>query len=77
MTIQMNGLPHLFYILYKSLVLGYYCSRKHSFYFNNKNSNFVPISLLVTLEVVKFMQAIFIEYDVRIFDIQTDTPTKV
>ena len=31
-------------------------------------TNFVPISLLVTLEVVKFWQAIFISWDWTIFD---------
>lgn len=31
-------------------------------------SNFVPISLVVTLEVVKFIQAQFIQWDVMIFD---------
>jgi magnesium-transporting ATPase (P-type) len=30
--------------------------------------NFVPISLLVTLEVVKFLQAMFMTYDVLMYD---------
>lgn len=32
------------------------------------HSNFVPISLLVTLEVVKFFQAQFISNDTTMFD---------
>ena len=32
-------------------------------------SNFVPISLLVTLELVKFLQAMFISYDADMYDI--------
>jgi len=35
----------------------------YSFY-----SNFVPISLLVTLEMVKFFQGSFMQYDVEMFD---------
>lgn len=31
-------------------------------------SNFVPISLLVTLEMVKFFQGSFMECDLHIFD---------
>ena len=31
-------------------------------------SNFVPISLLVTLEIVHFFHAIFMGYDVMMFD---------
>lgn len=31
--------------------------------------NFVPISLLVTLELVKFLQAMFISYDADMYDI--------
>ena len=30
--------------------------------------NFVPISLLVTLEVVKFLQAMFIQWEYRMYD---------
>lgn len=30
-------------------------------------SNYVPISLIVTLEVVKFLQAIFISWDIEIY----------
>jgi phospholipid-transporting ATPase len=40
-------------------------------------TNFVPISLIVTLEVVKFLQAIFISWDLDIYHEPTDTPTKV
>jgi len=37
-------------------------------------NNLVPISLIVTLEVVKFIQAYFINYDVDMYDASTDTP---
>jgi phospholipid-transporting ATPase len=37
-------------------------------------TNFVPISLMVTLEVVKFMQGIFIAWDIKIYYEPTDTP---
>lgn len=40
-------------------------------------TNTVPISLMVTLEVVKFIQAIFISWDWRIYDVKKDMPTKV
>jgi phospholipid-transporting ATPase len=40
-------------------------------------TNFVPISLLVTLEMVKFIQAIFIALDLKIYHEPTDTPAKV
>ncbi len=40
-------------------------------------SNFVPISLIVTLEIVKFIQAIFIQWDIMIFDRARHLPTKV
>ena len=40
-------------------------------------TNFVPISLMVTLEVVKFCQAIFIQWDADIYDHDKDMPTKV
>jgi len=40
-------------------------------------TNMVPISLMVTLEVVKFFQAFFITWDYRIYDIDKDMPTKV
>ena len=43
----------------------------------NIYSNFVPISLIVTLEMVKFFQAMFIQYDISIYDIPRDLPTKV
>lgn len=36
--------------------------------FLNRYSNFVPISLLVTLELVKFFQAMFISYDANMYD---------
>jgi hypothetical protein len=31
-------------------------------------TNFVPISMLVSLEVIKFWQAIFMEFDILMFD---------
>mmetsp|Transcript_8609 Transcript_8609/g.8566 ORF Transcript_8609/g.8566 Transcript_8609/m.8566 type:complete len:281 (+) Transcript_8609:947-1789(+) len=40
-------------------------------------TNFVPISLLVTLEMVKFCQAIFISWDLKLYYEPTDTPAKV
>jgi len=40
-------------------------------------TNMVPISLMVTLEVVKFLQAFFITWDHRIYDLEKDMPTKV
>ncbi|OMJ88057.1 hypothetical protein SteCoe_10131 [Stentor coeruleus] len=40
-------------------------------------SNFVPISLLVTLEMVKFIQAIFIAWDLDLYFEETDMPAGV
>lgn len=40
-------------------------------------TNFVPISLIVTLEVVKFIQAIFFSWDLQIYYEPSDTPTRV
>ena len=40
-------------------------------------SNFVPISLIVTLEIVKFIQAAFIQWDIMIFDKERHLATKV
>eukprot|EP00357_Protocruzia_adherens_P031663 CAMPEP_0115028812 /NCGR_PEP_ID=MMETSP0216-20121206/36574_1 /TAXON_ID=223996 /ORGANISM="Protocruzia adherens, Strain Boccale" /LENGTH=1250 /DNA_ID=CAMNT_0002405169 /DNA_START=45 /DNA_END=3797 /DNA_ORIENTATION=- len=40
-------------------------------------ANFVPISLIVTLEVVKFIQAIFIVWDEEVCDKPRDLPAKV
>jgi magnesium-transporting ATPase (P-type) len=39
-----------------------------SIIFNNLFRNFVPISLLLTLEIVKLFQAIFISWDHSMFD---------
>lgn len=39
--------------------------------------NFVSISLLVTLEMVKFAQAYFIQEDYLLFDVNKDMPAKV
>ena len=40
-------------------------------------ANLVPISLLVTIELVKFAQAYFIAWDAGIFSVEKDMPTKV
>ena len=40
-------------------------------------SNFVPISLIVTLEIVKFIQAQFIQWDIMIYDNDRYLATKV
>ena len=37
----------------------------------------VPISLLVTVEIVKFWQAMYIGWDISIYDTEKDMPTKV
>uniref|UniRef100_A0A8C6VNT6 Phospholipid-transporting ATPase n=1 Tax=Naja naja TaxID=35670 RepID=A0A8C6VNT6_NAJNA len=37
-------------------------------------NNLIPISLLVTLEVVKFTQALFINWDIDMYYTETDTP---
>ena len=39
--------------------------------------NLVPISLIVTMEVVKFLQAQFISWDANIYCMAIDMPTKV
>jgi hypothetical protein len=38
--------------------------------------NFVAISLLVSLEMVKFVQGIFIEWDAYMFDVEKGLPAK-
>lgn len=38
-------------------------------------NNLIPISLQVTLEIVRFIQAIFIQWDQEMYDEKTDTPT--
>ena len=40
-------------------------------------NNIVPISLLVTLEMVKYIQGMFISWDIEMYDTQQRTPTKV
>jgi phospholipid-transporting ATPase len=40
-------------------------------------TNFVPISLIVTLEMVKFFQAFFISWDLELYWAGTDTPASV
>ena len=40
-------------------------------------TNFVPISLLVTLELIKFIQAQFIAWDVNLFCTKTMNPSFV
>lgn len=37
-------------------------------------NNLIPISLQVTLEVVRFMQAIFINMDIKMYHAESDTP---
>ncbi|XP_007495297.2 phospholipid-transporting ATPase IB isoform X1 [Monodelphis domestica] len=37
-------------------------------------NNLIPISLLVTLEVVKFIQALFINWDLDMYYVENDTP---
>ena len=39
--------------------------------------NFVPISLLVTLESINVTQGLFISWDVDIYDAERDLPTRV
>lgn len=39
--------------------------------------NFVPISLLVTLEMINFIQAKFIAWDITIYEESYDLPCKV
>ena len=39
--------------------------------------NFVPISLLVTLEMINFIQAFFITNDIMIYDVDRNLPAKV
>ena len=41
------------------------------------NTNFVPISLLVTMETIKFFQAMFMEWDIDMFDRETSIGCKV
>ena len=40
-------------------------------------TNMVPISLLVSVEIVKFFQALFIGWDINIYDTERDMPTRV
>lgn len=40
-------------------------------------TNLVPISLLVTLEMIKYIQGMFISWDISIYDQTTSTPAKV
>ena len=40
-------------------------------------TNMVPISLLVSLELVKYWQALFITWDINLYDTQRDQPTVV
>ena len=40
-------------------------------------TNMVPISLLVSLELVKYWQALFISWDINLYDTQRDQPTLV
>lgn len=40
-------------------------------------TNFVPISLLLTMEMVKYIQGMFIGWDINIFCKETNTPAHV
>ena len=40
-------------------------------------TNMIPISLLVTVEIVKFAQSMFIGWDISIYDMERDMPTRV
>jgi phospholipid-transporting ATPase len=40
-------------------------------------ANFIPISLLVTLELVKFFQGMFMEWEYRMYHEQEDQPAEV
>ena len=40
-------------------------------------TNFVPISLLVTLETIKFFQAMFMRFDTDMYDVERDMGAKV
>lgn len=40
-------------------------------------TNIVPISLIVTLEMVKYMQAFFISWDYKLYAQEIDMPAKV
>eukprot|EP00347_Sterkiella_histriomuscorum_P010576 403375747 len=40
-------------------------------------TNFIPISLLVTLELVKFFQAAFMQWEVEMYDVDQDIPASV
>ncbi len=40
-------------------------------------TNLVPISLLVTMEMIKFIQGIFISWDIEIYDTEKNQPTLV
>lgn len=40
-------------------------------------ANLVPISLIVSMELVKFFQAQFIQWDISVYDVERDLPCKV
>lgn len=40
-------------------------------------ANLVPISLIVSMELVKFFQAQFIQWDITVYDEERDLPCKV
>jgi phospholipid-transporting ATPase len=40
-------------------------------------TNLVPISLLVTMEMIKYIQGMFISWDINIYDVEKDIPTFV
>ena len=63
MNKSFDDMAFLFLIIFLSWVLTF--------------TNFVPISLIVTLEMVKFFQAFFISWDLDIYCAATDIPTSV
>ena len=40
-------------------------------------TNFVPISMMVTLETVRFAQGYFMQSDYKMYDLDKDMPVKV
>lgn len=40
-------------------------------------TNLVPISLLVTMEMIKFIQGMFISWDINLYDLEKDIPAHV
>ncbi|XP_054754666.1 probable phospholipid-transporting ATPase IA isoform X2 [Lytechinus pictus] len=64
---------------HKDWYLGFEDKTPNSFFFNFLTfiilyNNLIPISLPVTLELVKFGQALFINFDLDMYHAETDTP---